>query len=500
MIHPTEKEFFEKAKQGNVIPVVKEILADAQTPISAYIRVAQGEYSFLLESVEGNERVGRFSFLGSSPRWIFSSKGNKITFQEGKKRKSFQSDDALAELKKLFTDYQVVKDASLPRFFGGAVGYVGYGAVQQFEKIPQNKKDDLNLPDLYFFLADTLIAFDHVEHRIKIIANAFVNQKGALSAYRDALKRIEKIEKSLSKVKQLSSMEWVNSEADMNHLNITSNCSQDEFEKSVEHAKEYIKSGDIFQVVLSQRFCLKRKLDPVKLYRALRSVNPSPYMFLLKFKDFYLVGTSPEIHVRCEDGKVELRPIAGTRRRGKTVEEDARLQKELLNDPKERAEHLMLVDLGRNDLGRVCEYATVKVPELMVIEKYSHVMHIVSDVVGNLAHDKDALDVLRATFPAGTVSGAPKIRAMQIIEELEKNHRGTYAGAIGYYSFSGDLDSCIAIRTILLKKGVAYIQAGAGIVADSVPAQEYQETVNKVRGMMKAIAVVEGQNQKARKA
>jgi anthranilate synthase component 1 len=493
MIRPSKEEFIEKSKQGNLIPVVKEILADFDTPVSAYLKIAEGDYSFLLESVEGSEKIGRYSFLGSDPKWVFSAKGKDITLQECGQIKTYSAENQpLDELRKLLKDYRVVEDPTLPRFLGGAVGYVGYGMVEQFDGISQRKTDDLGLPDAYFILADTLVAFDHVDHRIKIIANAYVQKNCPEDSYEDALKRIQAVEQKLSKVKPQPKMEWNNSETNLSNIKIESNFSKKDFETIVEKAKEYIRAGDIFQVVLSQRFCMDLDVDSITLYRALRSINPSPYMFLLNFKDFHLVGTSPEILVRCEDGKVEVRPIAGTKARGYTAEEDQQIEKTLLEDPKERAEHLMLVDLGRNDLGRVCKFGSVHVSELMVIEKYSHVMHIVSDVTGSLENGVDAFDVLKASFPAGTVTGAPKIRAMQIIEELENLHRGPYAGAVGYYSFSGDLDSCITIRTILLKDGKAYIQAGAGIVADSVPEREYQETLNKAKGMIKAISLTGG--------
>ncbi|MBI1870918.1 MAG: anthranilate synthase component I [Chlamydiae bacterium] len=491
MIHPSKKEFLEKSKRGNLIPVVKEILADFETPVSAYLKMAQGDFSFLLESVEGNERIGRYSFLGSSPRWVFSNRGRDVTFQEGKKVKRYQVEgNPLDELKKYLKDYQVVRDERLPRFFGGAVGYIGYGMVNFFDGIHQKNFNDLNLPDMCFIFADTLIAFDHVEHRLKMIANAFIKEGTRPEvSYEEALKRIHRVERQLSSPKKLKPIEWSDESKFLKLGKLKSNVSQKFFEKNVERAKEYIRAGDVFQVVLSQRFSIQERLDPVLLYRVLRSINPSPYMFLLKMNNFHLVGTSPEILVRCEEGRVEVRPIAGTRPRGKDPEEDKDLEKQLLEDPKERAEHLMLVDLGRNDVGRVSKFGSVEVPERMVIEKYSHVIHIVSDVVGKLAQGKDAFDVLKAAFPAGTVTGAPKIRAMQIIEELENIHRGPYAGAIGYFSFSGDLDSCITIRTLLLKDGMIYLQAGAGIVADSIPEKEYQETLNKAKGMLKAVEI-----------
>jgi anthranilate synthase component 1 len=490
MIRPSKAEFIEKAKKGNLIPVVKEILADYDTPVSVYLKMAAGPYSFLLESVEGNEKIGRYSFLGNSPKWIFQCKGKTVTFLQDGQVKTYEAEgNPLDELKKLMAVYRAVEDASLPRFFGGVVGYAGYGMVHAFENIPQEKRDDLNLPDACFLLADTLVAFDHVQHRIKIIANAFVENQDTGKAYEEAVQKIQTIEQELYSHKQPFIIEWEDT-AQLENPAFKPNMSETAFVEMVDKSKEYIRAGDIFQVVLSQRFEIEQKCDPVTLYRALRTINPSPYMFLLKFNDFHLVGTSPEILVRCENNHVEVRPIAGTTPRGRSEEEDESLSKKLLEDPKERAEHLMLIDLGRNDIGRVCKYGTVRVTDLMVIEKYSHVMHIVSDVAGELSEGQDSFDVLKAAFPAGTVTGAPKIRAMQIIEELEPTHRSHYAGSIGYFSFSGDLDSCITIRTILLKNDKTYIQAGAGIVADSVPAKEYQETLNKAKAMMKAVAMV----------
>lgn len=487
MYYPTKEAFKKLAKQGNLIPVYREILADFDTPLSAFRKIDKGDYSFLLESVEGGERIARYSFLGSEPSLVFSSKGRKVEIREGGTSKSFiTKDDPIEELKRILSRYRVVKVKGLPRFTGGFVGFFGYDMVRFMEDIPDKNPDDLNIPESVFMLTDTLLVFDHVDHKIKIISNAHV--KGDPSrAYDEAVKKIEKIEARIRSPLKSQKKHRLGKSVQK----VSSNFTRASFEKMVRKAKEYIKKGDIIQVVPSQRFETKVRSNPFEIYRALRSINPSPYMYYLKLGGFSLVGSSPEVMVRCEDGRVEVRPIAGTRRRGASEEEDEKLVKNLLSDPKERAEHIMLVDLGRNDIGRVCEYDSVKVPELMVIEKYSHVMHIVSDVSGRLKKGKDSFDVIRATFPAGTVSGAPKVRAMEIIDELENVRRGTYAGTVGYFSFSGNLDTCITIRTILIKGKTAYIQAGGGVVADSDPAREYQETINKAKALIRAIDMAE---------
>jgi anthranilate synthase component 1 len=488
MLTPGLKEFKKKAKEGNLIPVYREIMADMETPLSAFLKLGRGKYSYLLESVEGGEHVGRYSFLGSNPERIFMSKGDTVTIEEGSKKRSYKwKKDPLHELARLMASYKPVAIEGLPRFSGGAVGYIGYDAVRYFEKLPDDNPDDLGLPDLFFIFTDTILIFDRVKHTIKIVSNAHVTGNAQL-AYREAVRKIERIEKKLKKPLPSKPLETIPSASD---ITFRSNMKQQEFESIVKRAKEYIRAGDVIQVVLAQRLEAEVKASPFNVYRALRSVNPSPYMFYLQFGDVHLVGSSPEIHVRCENGVVEVRPIAGTRPRGKNEEEDLKLEKELLADPKERAEHIMLVDLGRNDIGRVCRYGTVEPKDLMVTERYSHVMHIVSDVQGKLSKGKDSFEVMRVSFPAGTVSGAPKIRAMEIIDEMENVRRGPYAGAVGYFSFTGNLDSCITIRTILIKGKKAYVQAGAGIVADSVPRREYEETLSKARGMLRAIAMAE---------
>ncbi len=488
MYNPTKKEFIKLSKQGNLIPVYTEIIADFETPLSCYKKIDRGAYSFLLESVEGGERIARYSFLGSEPSLVFSSQGNKVTLREGKIVTNTIVRDPIDELKKLLGSYKAVNVPGLPRFYGGFVGFLGYDMVRFMEKLPNKNADDLNIPDSVFMMTDTILIFDHVDHKIKIVSNAHIKGDPA-KAYDEAVRKIDRLAKELRKPS--SGKDYVPSGRAARSVKFKSNFTKKGYERAVQKAKEYIKAGDIIQVVLSQRFQAPVRSDPFRIYRALRSINPSPYMYYLKLSGFSLVGSSPEVMVRCEDGKVELRPIAGTRRRGKSDEEDERLIKELLADPKERAEHIMLVDLGRNDVGRVCDFDTVKVTELMTIEKYSHVMHIVSDVSGVLSKGKDVFDVVRAAFPAGTVSGAPKVRAMEIIDSLENRRRKTYAGCVGYFSFSGNLDCCITIRTMLIKDNIAYIQAGGGIVADSVPAREYEETMNKVGALIRAIEMAE---------
>lgn len=495
MYYPSKKEFIRLTKKGNVIPVYREIMADFDTPLSAFKRIDRSDYAFLLESVEGGERSARYSFLGSDPKIVFSSKADMIEIRRGAKVERYRtSSDPIEELKGLLKGYTFVKVKGLGRFTGGFVGFFGYDMVRFIEDIPDKNPDDLKLPDSMFLLADTLLVFDHVDHRIRIVSNVHVDgQAGrcydAASAKIDAVARRlrERAAGEEPSPRRGRSPRGGGAAVPPCRANFT----KGGFVRAVKKAKEYIRRGDIIQVVPSQRFDVPITCDPFQIYRALRSINPSPYMYYLKFGDFCLVGSSPEIMVRCEDGIVEVRPIAGTRRRGATEEEDARLASELLADPKERAEHIMLVDLGRNDIGKVCEYDSVKVSEFMVIEKYSHVMHIVSDVSGRLRKGNDTFDVVRATFPAGTVTGAPKVRAMEIIDELEHVRRGPYAGSVGYFSFSGNLDTCITIRTIVVKGGTAYVQAGAGIVADSDPAREYQETRNKATALLEAIEMAE---------
>jgi anthranilate synthase component 1 len=492
-VQPDRKAFLKKAKQGNLIPVWKEILADQETPVSAYERVRtflrekdHASHTWMLESVEGGEHIGRYSFIGGNPRAIIRARGSVTEITEGGTTTKVAGADPLNALKAYMSRYQPVHDPALPRFTGGAVGFIGYDMISVFEpRVPVIKEDVIGNPDMVMMVTNAIIIFDRVNHTMKVVANAYIDGD-ADNAYDNALAEIDELCEAL-----LQPVDRVLIEAhlDVEPIEPQSNTTPDEFRGMVSKAQEYIRSGDIIQTVLSQRFEVENTADSLDVYRALRAVNPSPYMFCLDLAESALVGASPEVHVRCEDRRIEVRPIAGTRPRGKTEANDLALEKELLADPKELAEHVMLVDLGRNDIGRVCEFSSVKVPEQMVIERYSHVMHIVSDVTGTLAPEHDAYDVMRATFPAGTVSGAPKIRAMEIIAELEKSKRGPYAGAVGYFSFDGNLDSCITIRTVVLDKNKAYVQAGAGIVADSVPEMEYQETRNKARGMMKALAL-----------
>ncbi len=490
MCYPAKKEFIELAKKGNLIPVYCEITADFETPLSVFAKIDTGDYSFLLESVEGGERIARYSFLGSRPSIVFSSKGKKITLREGQITRNFISQvDPIEELKNIIKRYRFVKVKGLPRFCGGLVGFFGYDMVRFVEEIPDKNRDDLKLPDCVFMLTDTILIFDHVDHVIKVVSNVHVEGDPS-KAYDEAVKNmmliIKNIKGGLPKSEALFT-----AKRRTRRLNLKSNLTKQGFKDAVEKGRRYIRKGDIIQVVLSQRLEARISAHPFQIYRALRSINPSPYMYYLKLGGFSLVGSSPEIMVRCEDGLVEVRPIAGTRPRGDSEEKDALLAEELLDDPKEKAEHIMLVDLGRNDIGRVCEYRSIRVPELMRIEKYSHVMHIVSDVSGKLKKGKDAFDVMKATFPAGTVTGAPKVRAMEIIDELENLSRGPYAGSVGYFSFSGNLDSCITIRTVIIKDHTAYIQVGAGIVADSKPEKEYHETMNKAKALLKAIEMAE---------
>jgi len=435
--------------------------------------------------------VARYSFLGGEPSLVFKSKGREISITvPGKGEKKFKTaHDPLFELEKILKKFKQAPVKGLPRFCGGAVGYLGYDTVRFFEKIPDKNRSALDIPDSLFIFTGTLVVFDHRDKKIQVICNAFLGDfKSPAEAYDRACEQIDRlIERLRSLPPSARSLKADRPEK----IKINSNFTRAGFARAVRAAKKFIKIGDIIQVVLSQAFRVKLNSDAFSVYRALRSINPSPYMFYLNCGGFQLVGASPEVHVRSENGTAELRPIAGTRPRGKDVKEDSRLEKELLSDPKERAEHLMLVDLGRNDLGRVCEYKSVKVSEFMTVERYSHVMHLVSRVEGVLRKEKSLFDLLRATFPAGTISGAPKVRAMQIIDLLENRRRGFYSGIVGYFSYSGNLDSCIAIRTILMKDGTATAQAGAGIVADSDPDKEYEETVHKAKALMKAVEMAE---------
>jgi len=503
MITPSLDEFLKLAGQGNLIPVTTRILADVETPLSAYRKIrGQGE-SFLFESVEGGEHLGRYSFVGCNPRAVIKQTGNRIDVLEGGKlvekfgipapgKEPCENcvKDGLEVVERVMKKYRPVTRPGLPRFTGGAVGFIGYEFIHDVEPVvPPPAHDELGTPTMYFIVADQLLVFDRVAQTITVLVNAAIDEAASpADAYESA---VEEIERLLSLLEQPSEHHPVSVPGEVPSLPFTSNVAKEKFLANVEASKKFITAGDIIQVVGSQRFSVETKASPVDVYRAARSVNPSPYMFLLELDGFSLVGASPEIHVRCEDNKVEIRPIAGTRRRGKTTDEDAVLEKELLADPKDRAEHVMLGDLARNDIGRVCDFGSVQVKDLMIIERYSHVMHIVSSVEGKLSADKTNYDLMRATFPAGTVSGAPKIRAMQLIADLEGTTRGPYGGCVGYFSFNGNLDTCITIRTALLKDGKAYVQAGGGWVNDSEPKAEFQETVNKSKAMLKAVALAE---------
>jgi anthranilate synthase component 1 len=503
MISPSLDEFLKLAGQGNLIPVTTRILADIETPLSAYRKIrGQGE-SFLFESVEGGEHLGRYSFVGCNPRAVIKQTGSKVeVIQDGKVVEKFGIPapgketcencvkDGLEVVERVMKKYRPVTLPGLPRFTGGAVGFIGYEFIHDVEPVvPRPTHDELGTPTMYFIVADQLLVFDRVAQTITVLVNAAIDEATSpTDAYESAAEEIERL---LSLLEQPSEHHPVCVPGEVPSLPFASNQPKDKFLANVQASKKFITAGDIIQVVGSQRFSVETKASPVDVYRAARSVNPSPYMFLLELDGFSLVGASPEIHVRCEDHKVEIRPIAGTRRRGKTADEDVALEKELLADPKERAEHVMLVDLARNDIGRVCDFGSVQVKDLMIIERYSHVMHIVSSVEGKLSADKTNYDLMRATFPAGTVSGAPKIRAMQIIADLEGTTRGPYGGCVGYFSFNGNLDTCITIRTALLKDGKAYVQAGGGWVNDSEPEAEFQETVNKSKAMLKAVALAE---------
>ncbi len=495
-LRPSLDEFLRLARRGNVIPVYREILADFETPLSAYLKLEGRGPAYLLESVEQGEHLGRYSFIGASPAMVVEARGRELQLKSRhENRRWTTTTDPLRELQSLLNRYRSVPVPGLPRFSGGFVGYTGYDTVRFLEPIGPAKRDMLGVPDSIWMLSDTVVVFDHLEHVLKVVANAIIPDgpaatlpRRARKAYAQAAARVEGM------TRQLRQPLWYTPPPGPRRLTpppVRSNMTKAAFTQAVRRAKSAISQGEAIQIVLSQRFQAPVACPPFELYRALRSVNPSPYMFYFNFGAFALVGSSPEILVRCEDGQVEVRPIAGTRRRGKTPAADQQIERGLRRDPKERAEHLMLVDLGRNDIGRVCDYGSVKVNALMTVERYSHVMHLVSDVTGRLRKGKDAFDVLRATFPAGTVTGAPKVRAMQLINELEPDARGPYAGAVGYVSFSGNLDACITIRTILVKGNQAFVQAGAGIVADSQPAREEQETRNKAAGMLAALHLAE---------
>ena len=500
---PTKEEFCRLAEKGNLIPVFRRLLADQETPLTAYRKISGHGESFLFESVEGGEHLGRYSYVGCNPRGVIRQLKDKIEWVEGgivreeykvvgrgKAKNKNEVADGLEVVEKVLSNYRPVDIPELPRFTGGALGFVGYEFIHDIEPVvPRPNVDELETPTICFVIADQLLVFDRVTQTLTVIVNGIIeHDENPSDVYEQAATEVDRI---IGLLKQPIEYVPVSFPSDLPEKNFESNQNKDRFFENVKKSKEYISSGDIIQVVGSQRFSASIDASPLDVYRAVRSINPSPYMFLLEFDGYSIVGASPEIHVRCEDSKVEIRPIAGTRPRGKNSDEDYSLENELLADPKERAEHVMLVDLARNDIGRVCDYGSVEVKDLMIIERYSHVMHIVSQVEGKLMRKCTPYDLIRATFPAGTLSGAPKIRAMQIISEFEKTTRGPYGGCVGYFSFSGNLDCCITIRTALLKDGNAYVQAGGGWVADSIPENEYQETINKSKAMIKALILAE---------
>jgi len=488
MYHPTLAQVRNLAEQGNLVPIWRELPADLETPVSVYLKLRGEGPSFLLESVEKEERIGRYSFLGIEPAEILTARdGEVVLWKDGAMRQPGPPGcDPMSVMKAILSRYRPIVANGLPRFCGGMVGYLAYESAHLFERVPLAPRPGLGLPDAIFLLTDTLVIFDHVKHRLLVVTNAQLRDDPT-AAYEAAVHKIETI---VSRLRRPLSMPPTPLPGGANPW--VSNFEQTDFEAAVQKAQGYIAAGDIFQVVLSQRLSRRTTADPFAIYRALRMLNPSPYMFYLELPgDLRLIGSSPEMLVRLDGRRAEVRPIAGTRRRGVDPAEDESLARELLADPKERAEHVMLVDLGRNDLGRVCRYGSVCVPEMMTVERYSHVMHIVSSVQGELRPDQDAFDLLRASFPAGTVSGAPKVRAMEIIAELEGERRGPYAGAVGYFGYSGNMDTCIAIRTIVMQGDTVHMQAGAGIVADSDPTQEYHETLDKARALMEAVSAAE---------
>jgi anthranilate synthase component I len=490
---PDLERFTAAAREAQRIPVYRQLSGDRLTPVSAFEVLGRDEHAFLLESVVGGERIARYSFIATSPAVVYQvSHGKAAILRRGRAAEEFVTTDPLADLQKLLPERPYHHDKSLPAFTGGLVGYAGYDTIRYYEgeKLANPPKDDRRLPDLLFGLYNELVVFDHVDKTIKVIANADTSGgRDAQDAYRDACRRIDDVVQRLQQPPTLGLGE-VDTQQPLS-LTYASNMAREQFEDAVRKAQEYIKAGDIFQVVPSQRLRVTSSANPFDVYRALRIINPSPFMFYLKSPACTLIGSSPEILCRVVEGEITSRPLAGTRRRGATPEEDAALEQELLADPKERAEHIMLVDLHRNDVGRVSKTGSVKVSDTMSVERYSHVMHITTNVTGELRDDMTALDALRVSLPVGTVSGAPKIRAMQIIDELEPTRRGPYGGAVGYLDFAGNMDTCIALRTIVWRGGVFDVQAGAGVVADSVPATEYEETLSKAKAMLKAVEIAE---------
>jgi anthranilate synthase component 1 len=485
MIQPDFRTFCRLAREGNLVPVCETYTADLLTPVGAYLRIARdARYSFLLESVEGGETIARYTFVGANPVEVFRARGRVSTLESDGKRVDFDC-DPVEQLRRLTTRYHPVRLPGLPPLIGGAIGYFAYDMVRLVERIPASGRDDVGLDDCVMMFYLGLLVFDHVQHRVWVVRNVSTEGPGRWrEKYDAAVREIRRTRRALERP-----LPPARRARRARPLRIESNMTRSQFVAAVRKAKSYIRAGDIFQVVPSQRFSAKTTVDPFEIYRALRVVNPSPYLYFLKLHDVSVVGSSPEMLVKVQGREASYKPLAGTRPRGRTEAEDRDLEATLLADPKERAEHIMLVDLGRNDLGRVCEYGSIKVDRLMFVERYSHVMHLVSSLRGRLRDKIDCFDALMACFPAGTLSGAPKVRAMQIIDELEPTRRGIYGGAILYLDFSGNLDSCIGLRTLVAKGGQAYVQAGAGIVADSVPEREYEETVNKARAVIRALEI-----------
>ncbi|GIO55266.1 anthranilate synthase component I [Paenibacillus cineris] len=494
MLNPSKEQVIALAGQYNLIPVVKRLLADMETPIRIFQRYAQRECAFLLESVEGGSQWARYSFIGTDPFMMISGKKGEIVLEQGG-QKQLMKGKPVEELKALLRTYRSPKLDDLPPFTGGAIGFFGYDLLQYYEKLPAHQVDDLGMDDIRFMFCDTVIVFDHVKQQILLVGNVHVkegdNDEAIRKTYDEVDRRLEEIAGQLQEQGPRENVNGRSIPVDIDLGEIKSNMTKEQYMANVRQAQEYIRAGDIFQVVLSQRFHIETEVSPLHVYRVLRTLNPSPYMYYLKMHEEIIVGTSPEALVKVDGNRVSTRPIAGTRPRGADEAEDSRLAAELLADEKERAEHLMLVDLGRNDLGRVSAFGTVKCDSFMEIEKYSHVMHMVSNVSGTLRDDKDFFDAFLSCLPAGTVSGAPKLRAMEIIAEMEREARGAYAGAIGYLGFNANMDSCITIRTIIFRKGKVYVQAGAGIVWDSVPEKEYEETMNKAKALLKSIRTAE---------
>jgi anthranilate synthase component 1 len=498
MVRPDRDTFRVLARHGRAVPLVREVLADLDTPLASFLKVDDAATTFLFESVEGGERWGRFSFIGVGVRATFVSRGGRVEIRRGTETRRVKlapnhRGDPLDELRQLIEELRPVEIPDLPRFAGGAVGYLSYDWVRYVEQLPQLNPDPLGLPDSYFLFPEILLVHDRKRQRLSIVTAVETGEEGADAAFEAGLARIDEVIARLSSAVKLEPDRQDGDAAD-EPLEVSSSVTRERYHEIVKCAKDYIRAGDIFQVVPSQRLSMPLRTDPIQIYRWLRVINPSPYLFFMRCDDHVILGSSPEILVQLEGREITLRPIAGTRPRGETPEEDLAQERDLLADPKELAEHIMLVDLGRNDVGRVAEIGTVCVDELQTIERYSHVMHIVSNVRGQLKADADAVDLLRATFPAGTLSGAPKVRAMEIIEELEPVRRGLYGGSVGYLDYRGNMDMCIAIRTLLIKDGRIHVQAGGGVVADSDPEREYQETLHKARALMRAIELAGGRS------